>query len=681
MKKIVLIIFAVLFYSGQLFSQFITAEDNASNYDTWSDGNNNGFGFAAWNLWTDGNSGHFLKSASGDGFGDIDTGGKSFGMWGNTSGSDYSHAKRAVSNWSNGAILTIDIAIAYRNGNKGIDLYATGDEHIYNFNASEDQYKVQGGNLGWDYSQTSIFQLKVEQNGSNVDITVTRGVNTDLKTIVGKTLEFFKLYCGNTESGDLNNLYFNNLQIEYSDPTEVPSAANVEINGIIVLSSDETLTVNDLTIGGGNTFTIQSNASGTGSLITNGTVSGSVTFQRYITAWSDASHGWHFLASPVATFDINGSDFDPGENDDLYGWAESTGLWMNHKAGDPTQIVPGTGYFTSWQATDTKNFSGTLNNSNISKSNLSFTEGSTNTGWHLLGNPFPCALKWATSWSLSNVNTTAKIWNESSASYSDITSGETIPATQAFMVYVSNATNSLTIPTADRTHNSQAWYKDEEINKIKLTAYDPEGNTAQESIIKFNENATASFDNEFDSYFLAGYAPQFYSVINDEFAVSTNTLTEISEQLSIPFSFIKNSSSNFYIEVEGIDNIFPQTLVSLVDLKTNTTQNLLENPVYTFESSEGDDAERFLIQFGVLGLEEESLENKLNFYVYNNTLNIVNNDLKNGKIQVFDMFGRQVLEKRISGQENSINLNLPAANYVVRIISEKNIINRKIHID
>ncbi len=469
-----------------------------------------------------------------------------------------------------------------------------------------------------------------------------------------------------SSSGEAKSIYV------YSSKT-----LTIEDNGSVTITDD-------LTNNG--TFTIQSNSDGTGSLITtNGPISGSVTFQRYIVGHSDDNdHGWHFLASPVATFNIDGSNFDPGDGatpNDLYGWAESTGLWMNYKAGDPTQIVPGTGYFTAWQTTDTKEFSGTLNNSDIGKSDLSFTEGSDQTGWHLLGNPFPSALTWATNWSLSNVNTTAKIWNESSASYSDIASGGTIPATQGFMVNVTGATNSLTIPTADRIHSATAWYKDVDVNTIKLTAVDPQGSTAQESIIKFNENATTGFDNEFDSYFLPGYAPQFYSLINNEIAVSTNTFPEFNEQLSIPFTFIKNSSSNFSIEVEGINNLVPQTQVSLVDLKTNTTQNLLENPVYTFESSEGDDIERFLIQFGVLGLEEESIENKLNFYVYNNTLNIVNDDLQKGIIQIFDMLGQKVLEKTYSAQDNSFNIDLPSENYIVRIISGDKIANGKIHID
>jgi hypothetical protein len=541
---------------------------------------------------------------------------------------------------------------------------------------------TSGDGLTISHDAADWYSINLNNNsGSNYSYTV----QSSWTTAGGATS------WGNTASWDAGAIPESNQPVTIENNLTLAqdvTVSSITVNNSISFTIEDngSMTVNNAFTNNG-TFTIQSNSDGTGSLKTNGTVSGNVTCERYIVGHGgDNDHGWHFLASPVTTFNIDGSDFDPGDGatpNDLYGWAESTGLWMNYKAGNPTQIVPGTGYFTAWNVTPdpVKAFSGTLNNANIPKSNLSYTEGSTNTGWHLLGNPFPCALTWATSWSLSNVSTTAQIWHEGNASFSLISSGGTIPATQGFMIEVTEATNSLTIPIADRFHSGQAWYKDDEINKIKLTAYDPERSTAQESIIRFNENATSGFEHEFDAHFLSGFAPQFFSVVDNTHAVSCNTLTEISEQLSIPFSFIKNSSSDFYIEVEGIENLFPQTIVSLVDLKTNTTQNLLENPVYTFESSEGDDVERFLIQFGVLGLDEQNLENKLNFYVYNNTLNVVNNDLQAGTIQIFDMLGQQVLKKNYSGQENSIKLNLPAAYYIVRIISGKNIVNGKIHVE
>ncbi len=59
---------------------------------------------------------------------------------------------------------------------------------------------------------------------------------------------------------------------------------------------------------------IASDANGNGSLIVNGTVTGSATVQRYIAAYSASTNGWHEISSPVNNMAIAGSDFVPGTN-------------------------------------------------------------------------------------------------------------------------------------------------------------------------------------------------------------------------------------------------------------------------------------------------------------------------------------------------------------------------------
>ncbi len=542
--------------------------------------------------------------------------------------------------------------------------------HQYYFHAWKDATDVYDNNGGSNYSITINANETTQDGNWNTSSNWSFGV---IPNISGN--EYVDVVIKNSTILDVNSTI---------------TSLSINSDASLSISSTQSLTINDaLSIAtskkgkGAGTLTINSDATGTGSLITNGTVSGSATFERYLVGYTTQTDGWHFLASPVATFSIDDSDFDPGDDDDLYGWAESTGLWMNHKNGDPTHIVPGTGYFTAWDVTPdpVKAFSGTLNNDDITKSNLSFTEASDYTGWHLLGNPFPCALEWATSWSLSeDVSTTAKIWNESSASYSDIASGGTIPATQGFMVYVSSGTNSLTIPKADRIHSSQAWYEEEKVNKLKLTVYDPEGNTAQESIIKFNENATAGFDIEFDSYFLPGYAPKFYSLINDEVAVSTNSLSDIYEQLSISLGFIKNVSTGFYLEVEGVNNLLPQSSVTLFDLKTNTTQDLLENPVYVFESSEGDSPLRFKLLLSTVGIEENQAEQAGLFEIYANHQTIYlksNKLLTNASVSVFNTLGQQVILHEMHQQSEQIRMADPGT-YIVRVQTELGVQTQKV---
>lgn len=74
-----------------------------------------------------------------------------------------------------GDSFSVDLAVAYRNGYKGIDLF-TGATKVWTLNVGGDQYTAGGVNLGWTYSQTSIFNLKVTQNSStSMTIDVVRG--------------------------------------------------------------------------------------------------------------------------------------------------------------------------------------------------------------------------------------------------------------------------------------------------------------------------------------------------------------------------------------------------------------------------------------------------------------------------------------------------------------------------
>jgi hypothetical protein len=545
------------------------------------------------------------------------------------------------------------------------------------------EMKTQATFTGWDF--TSIWSISVVVNNGYPYLygyTWTGLTNTDWN---------------NTANWSENSIPTSTKNIIIPDVTNDPIITSIvssecnnitiESGGSLTISEEGKLTVND-DLSNSGTLTINTYASSTGSLIVEGTASGDISMQRYIATWSDADHGWHFLSSPVASQAIN--DFHTvGSGNDFYKWDEINDIWVNRTASGgglngafETNFAVGTGYLIANSTTSTKTFSGTLNNSNIDFSNLSYTEATDHTGWHLLGNPYPSALLWdATAWNRTNVNATAKIWHESNSSYSDISQNGAIPANQGFMINVTSATNSITIPLDDRSHNSQNWYKNGETNKIKLTAYDTEGNTAQESIIKFNENATTGFDNEYDSKFLSGYAPLFYSQAG-EFNVSSNTLPEITEELSILIYFIKNGSSTYYIEVEGIENLLTDYPIYLTDLKTGHTQKLSDNPVYSFTSSEGDSPHRFLLHFKAVGIEEHSTSNNnIQIWSANKTVNIFNPDNHIGQIRVLNMFGQILAEAPLDGNSRQLfTVNIPAGYYIVNIINQHFAISKKVFV-
>jgi hypothetical protein len=458
--------------------------------------------------------------------------------------------------------------------------------------------------------------------------------------------------------------------------------------GKAYLASDATVS-NNLTISSGN-LTVQSDKqlTVTGTLTSNVTskltlesgaslkqtsASVSATVKRDVNAWgTGVLHGWHFLSSPVSAQSISTNfTVDPAANYDFFKWDETTNMWLNQKVGanNITSFAPGTGYLVAYAASSTKQFEGTLNKDNIPFSNLTISSG-TNKGWHLLGNPYPCSLTWATGWSLTNIVSTAKIWHESNASYSDITSGGIIPALNGFMVQVAagfGGSNSLTIPASAMTHSSTAWYKSSDNPAIKLVVNDPAGQTAQEHIIRFDAQSTIGFDPEFDSHFLKGYAPQLYSIAGED-ELSTNTLPELNSQTQIPLKFIKNDGNNFTLEAVKIENI-PGSVI-LNDLKTGAEQDLTVNPVYSFSSISSDNPSRFVISFSHLGIGGNDASNYFSIFTYDNQVLIKSSQwVSDGTIDVFNLMGQKLFSTSLSGNSVIFPLSAPTGYYLVKVVT------------
>ncbi|MFZ4545990.1 MAG: choice-of-anchor Q domain-containing protein [Bacteroidales bacterium] len=460
----------------------------------------------------------------------------------------------------------------------------------------------------------------------------------------------------------------------------INASSNVTIGSQGSLSVTYKLT-NNAGVGG---LVIKSDATGTGSLL-NSTANVAATVERYIAKWTDANHGWHFLSSPVASQAISATFVNISgtisDQVDLYKWSELENLWINIKNDAGTYNVgsgslnwsgsasptfeTAKGYMTAYGSNQTKTFTGTLNTANVPLTGLTNTAGKANRGWHLVGNPFSSAIKWNQgSWEKTNMGSVPQIWNEANASYTVLSADGIIPAQNGFMVYTTG-NGSLTIPADARLHSSDAWYKNSaSANEIVLVAHDPEGKTAQESIISFNANATEDFDMEHDSYFMAGFAPMFYSISQNQL-FALNTLPELTSELVVPMGFVKNQSNNFTIEL--VQNIPGQTLY-LVDLKNKNEHKILESP-YSFTSADSDNPNRFLLKFGTIGIGETPVTPQINAW-FNNNMLYVNNPDGITKIEVFDLSGKRLLSTQLSGLGlQSMPLHQPTGLYLIRLTS------------
>jgi len=485
-----------------------------------------------------------------------------------------------------------------------------------------------------------------------------------------------------------------NVVNQTSDIPAVCKSLFIGTSAVLSIEAGKTLTVNEtLTNNAGTTgLVIKSDATGTGSLKHN-TANVSATFERYLknADWSDWRDGWHLISSPVAAQAISPNfTVDPSSDYDFYTWHEPSNLWGNYKnttepptwstvntinnglSNNSSDFLTGKGYLVAYKTTSVKSYSGILNVSDITIQDLTIT-GTTNANrsWHLMGNPFSCALTWdaGADWMFTNIAGVAKIWNEVLQSYSDLTSTPAtfIPASNGFMVQVSSATGSLTLPATKRDHSAQAFYKNtDSYPRITLVAAPLDKSSGQQSTIIILSEATENFDLMYDSEFLPGYAPKFYSISGD-YKFSTNALPLIDQETIIPFGFVKNDAFKFSIEL--VETIEGQTLY-LSDSKTNTVHKFNNDPVYIFNAEEGDDPKRFLLHFATMAINEPPISETIMAYVSGGYLYVM---IPKGKVQleVFSILGSLLQSSTVSCEGlYSQPFNQPSGVYLVRLQGE-----------
>jgi hypothetical protein len=243
----------VMLLSGRAAAVLVIASDDASDsaYSTgspvWATGDNGGMGFNSWSLSTGGSpAGFFIGDSTGlsNPGADINTSGKSFGMFAGDNNSSTNEFADAVRSFSSalavGSTFSLDLAVNFRNGNKGFDLRNSGGSTIFNFNVGGDDYRVNAaatgnGSIGNTYSSNTEFLFSFTQTsttGGTWSINRSGGVSDfDTGTYSGVAAGF-KLYISGTGGGSPNDLFANSFQI-----TAIPEASSIFAVGLFGLSS------------------------------------------------------------------------------------------------------------------------------------------------------------------------------------------------------------------------------------------------------------------------------------------------------------------------------------------------------------------------------------------------------------------------------------------------------------
>ena len=141
---------------------------------------------------------------------------------------------------SAGQSFSFQMAVNFRNGVKGVNLYDTAGVKVFNFNIGGDDYVVNdalsgNGSIGNAYSSNTLLNFRFDQtseSGGNWTVERSGGV-TDLDSgTYSGALRRFAFYAGGSGSNGNNDaLFFNNLSV-----VPEPSTGYLLLSGILAIS-------------------------------------------------------------------------------------------------------------------------------------------------------------------------------------------------------------------------------------------------------------------------------------------------------------------------------------------------------------------------------------------------------------------------------------------------------------
>ena len=201
----------------------------ATYADGWQSGDNGGTGMTDWTLSTTGSAGSFTGSSTGNGNGDnnsdgdINTGGKAWGLWANSGGQSNAVRNFAI-NWPSGTAFSLKMDNGFINsgGTVGFGLQNTSGENLFEFyfaggssnytyddatgaHASSVGFTDEGLQLQVTLTSATAYQLVVTPLGG-----ASTTYSGNLKNPAGgQSVNRLRLFNANAGNGSGNDAFFN----------------------------------------------------------------------------------------------------------------------------------------------------------------------------------------------------------------------------------------------------------------------------------------------------------------------------------------------------------------------------------------------------------------------------------------------------------------------------------------
>jgi hypothetical protein len=271
----------------------------------------------------------------------------------------------------------------------------------------------------------------------------------------------------------------------------------------------------------------------------------------------------------------------------------------------------------------------------------------------------------------------------------NITDAYKIAPGQGFFVKAL-ANGDVIFPEAIQTHEGgDSFLKQESRPEIKLSMSD--GTNLKSTKILYIENKTTGFDDGFDSSMFEGASNPFavYTQLvaeNENKNIAIQTLPDSNyESMSIPIGVKAGSGLEITFTVDAL-NLPTDINVFLEDRVANTITRLdEENTVYRATLTEAlNGVGRFFLHTSsqILAVSNVDL---VSVSIYSSDKKIHLSGLPNGvsKITLYNVLGKVVLKESTAKNRTSIPVKnlLKGAVYIVKLITEKGVMSKKIIIE
>jgi predicted RecA/RadA family phage recombinase len=490
----------------------------------------------------------------------------------------------------------------------------------------------------------------------------------------------------------------------------------IETNASLVVNTNQTLTVNG-TLTNNGTITVESGGAlvqgatstlaGTGNYIVRRAVNagqkmvGSPINNHSVSGFGITPSGTNG-GQIIPQADCNATTIDPSspygnimelreDASPIHNCTQS--LWHVKSAGN---ITNARGYAINVAANTTLEFSGTINNGNISYANLGRqanlldqpSTGQQTGGWHLVSNPYPSPIR------LTDVSLGAG-W-DNSVYFFDGTNFVTvqlnltnavIPVGQAFQIRksVEGGSANFSVTNSMREGGNPTFYAPAQLTQEHINVTLSNNQYQSKTTVYFEDGATSNFDPQFDAVKLFGahYLPQLYTVETSALAekLAYNALTPLYQenQQSVVMGAFTPTAGDFQLTFDGSNTV--SGTVILEDKKLNTFTNITENLTYSFTTVDGDNMDRFVLHFNATP-DNTSTRNKME-----GTIKMFPNPSADyttlmfpekhpfNTINIVDLSGRTVKTFEIKNQNNALQIDTKEMNkgiYFVQILGASN---------